>query len=483
MSRLHVPRELKEQTPAGRIEGGVPHRTTVGTQEQAGGARGGMHGGGPVAGLWVHATLGGVSWAILTMGVVGVAATLNAFFPVRTRWFVVFGFFAGWLTMELTLHILIGSAAVLAVLVVEGGLQHWSGQLGLALAAAAGGGLLGLYLRSRQAVVTLRDFFKEAKLEVAPDAPRFPRSHIAFPFLTFHRRDVEVTEDIVFAEHGGQVLRLDVYRPRQPLPAGVRRPAVLQIHGGAWVLGFKRYQGIPLLTHLASNGWVGFNVDYRLSPKATFPEHLIDVKRALAWIREHADEYGVDPDFIVVTGGSAGGHLAALVGLTVNDPEYQPGFEALDTSVQAAVVFYGVYDLTNRLGTRAGQYRHMLERVVMKRKFADNPELFARASPIDRVHADAPTFLVVHGTRDTLTPVEDARHFIEKLRAVSKKPALYIEMQGAEHAFDTFPSIRTVPVIEAIERFLESLHRAYLAGKSDAAGARKAMHEIAAPAP
>ena len=423
-----------------------------------------------------------MSWAIFSVGLLGVAATLNAFFPVRTRWLVIVGFFAGWLTMELTLHILVGSAALLGVLIGYGGLQEWPGPVGLALAAGAGGGLLGLHLRSRQAVVTMREFYRAAELSVGPDAPRFPRSHIVLPWLTFHRRDVAVERDVAFAVEGKQTLRLDIFRPRTPAAPGVRRPAVLQIHGGAWVIGFKRYQGIPLLTHLASNGWVGFNVDYRLSPKATFPEHLIDVKRALAWIREHADELGVDPDFIVVTGGSAGGHLAALVGLTANDPEYQPGFEAADTSVHAAVVFYGVFDLTNRLGTRAGQYRKMLERVVMKQRYAERPEVFERASPIDRVHADAPTFLVVHGDRDTMTPVEDARHFIEKLRAVSRRPALYIEMRGAEHAFDTFPSFRTVPVIEAIERFLDSLHRSYVTGRGDTHGARASLQAITTPA-
>ena len=422
----------------------------------------------------------GVSWAILIVGLTGVVSTLNAFFPVRTRWLAIFGFFAGWLTMELTLHILVGSAVLLGVLIAYGGLQEWPGQLGLALAAAAGGGLLGLYLRSRKAVVTLRKFYESAKLQVGPDAPRYPRSHIAFPFLAFHRRDIEVVRDVPFSEVAGQTLRLDVFRPKG-LSVGQRRPAVLQIHGGAWVLGFKEYQGIPLLSHLALQGWVGFNIDYRLSPKATFPEHLIDCKRALAWIREHADEYGVDPDFIVVTGGSAGGHLAALVGLTAGDPEYQPGFESADTTVHAAVVFYGVFDLTNRLGTRIGGYREMLERVVMKQRYDERPELFRRASPIDRVHANAPTFCVIHGTRDTMTPVEDARHFIEKLREVSVKPALYIEMQGAEHAFDTFPSVRTVPVIEAIERFLDSLHLAYSAGKTDARGAVQTMTEITAP--
>jgi acetyl esterase/lipase len=418
-----------------------------------------------------------VSWAILIVGVTGVLSTLNAFFPVRTRWLAILGFFAGWLTMELTLHILVGTAVLLGVLIAYGGLQAWPGQLGLALAAASAGGLLGLYLRSRNARVTLREFYKSAELQVGPDAPRYPRSHIVFPFLAFHRRDIEVVRNIPFSQVAGQTLRLDVFRPKGP-SKGLRRPAVLQIHGGAWVLGFKEYQGIPLLSHLATQGWVGFNIDYRLSPKASFPEHLIDCKQALAWIREHADEYGIDPDFIVVTGGSAGGHLAALVGLTAGDPEYQPGFESADTSVHAAVVFYGVFDLTNRLGTRIGGYRAMLERVVMKAKYDERPELFSRASPIDRVHPGAPTFCVIHGTRDTMTPVEDARYFVEKLRAVSSKPALYIEMQGAEHAFDTFPSIRTVPVIEAIERFLDSLYSAYCAGKGAAHGAARTIPAI-----
>ncbi len=416
-----------------------------------------------------------MSLVILLIGIGSALATLNAFLPVRTRWLAILGFFAGWLTIELALHILVFNATLIGALAAYGGLSAPRGQFGLGLALASSVGLVLLHLRSRRAAVTLQEFYTAAALKVGPEAPRYPRLHVLFPFLAWLRRDIEVLRGLQFAEHGGHPLRLDVFRPREP---GSLRPALLQVHGGAWVLGFKEYQGIPLLTHMASTGWVGFNVDYRLSPKATFPEHLIDVKRALAWIREHAVEYGVDPDFIVVTGGSAGAHLAALVGLTAGDPEYQPGFEALDTRVQAVVAFYGVYDLTNRLGTRATDYRAMLERLVMKRKFASEPEVFARASPIDRVHIDAPPFLVVHGSRDTLTPVEDARHFIEKLRKVSKKPALYIEMQGAEHAFDTFPSVRTVQVIEATERFLHGMFHAHTSGRREAVEADEAMHEI-----
>jgi len=411
-----------------------------------------------------------VPLVILLIGLVSAAATLNAFLPVRARGLLLVGFFAGWLTIELALHILVFNAALIGGLAAFGGLDAPHGQFGLGLALASSVGLVVLHRRSRRAAVTLREFYAAAALEVGPGSPRYPRSHVLFPFMAWLRRDIEIVRDRPFAEHGGQPLCLDIFRPAAAGPHGqqTRRPAVVQVHGGAWVLGFKEYQGIPLLTHLASTGWVGFNVDYRLSPAATFPEHLIDVKRALAWIREHADELGVDPDFIVVTGGSAGGHLAALVGLTADDPEYQPGFEAADTAVQAVVSFYGVYDLTNRLGIRSNRHRGMLERLVIKRSFADARELFSRASPIDRVSAAAPPFLVVHGTRDTLTPVEDARHFVEKLREVSREPALYIEMHGAEHAFDVFPSVRTVQVIEATERFLDGLYRAHQAGRRPA---------------
>ncbi|MBK9753947.1 MAG: alpha/beta hydrolase [Nannocystis sp.] len=395
-----------------------------------------------------------MSWALLGVGVVAAAAVFNAYIPARLRWLIVPGFFAAWLTIELALHLLIGGAALVTWLALAGGLSDWRGGLGLGLCVVAGGGLVGLYLRSRGGAAALTEFYREAGIEAVGEVPRFPRSHIAIPWLTFHRRDVEVRRGVPFCEVAGQTLCLDVYSPRAP---GRRRPAIVQVHGGAWFLGFKEYQGIPLLTHLARHGWVGFNVDYRLSPKATFPAHLIDVKRAIAWVREHADEYGVDPDFIVVTGGSAGGHLAALVGLTAGDPEYQPGFEAADTSVRAAVVFYGVLDLKNR------KYRGLLERVVLKVRYAEHPELFLRASPIDRVHAGAPPFLVIHGSRDTLCAVEDARRFVAALRGVSHAPVRYLEMKGAEHAFDIFASVRTVPVIEAVERFLAAQHRDYLA--------------------
>jgi acetyl esterase/lipase len=259
---------------------------------------------------------------------------------------------------------------------------------------------------------------------------------------------------------------LAVYHPAKP---GRLRPAVLQIHGGAWVLGSRRDQGLPLLYHLASHGWVGFNVDYRLSPAATFPDHLIDIKRALAWIREHAEEYGVDPGFVVVTGGSAGGHLTALMALTQNDPAYQPGFETADTSVQAAVPFYGVYCFVDRLKLYPREFFTMLlEPWVMKVKLAEAPEKFHEASPLDRVGADAPPFFVIHGDRDTLAPVQYARELVRLLRERSRSLVAYAELPGAQHAFDVFYSPRSVRVVEGVERFLSRVHQRHVQGQASA---------------
>ena len=104
----------------------------------------------------------------------------------------------------------------------------------------------------------------------------------------------------------------------------------------------------------------------------------------------------------------------------------------------------------------------------MQRKLADDPAAFADYSPMDQVRPDAPPFYVIHGSLDTLAPVEDAREFVRLLREQSEAPVLYAEMQGAQHAFEIFPSYRPARVIESIERFLHAVHRASRGGRTDA---------------
>ncbi|MDQ1466920.1 MAG: hypothetical protein QOH10_1335, partial [Actinomycetota bacterium] len=196
-------------------------------------------------------------------------------------------------------------------------------------------------------------------------------------------------------------------------------------------------------------------INYRLSPRATWPDHLVDCKRALAWVKQHIAEYGGDPDRVVVTGGSAGGHLCAMVGLTANDERFQPGFEAVDTSVRAFVPLYAIYDFIDRAGIRGRRdpLRRALERHIVKRVRDENLATFDLASPMSHVREGVPPCLVVHGALDELAPVEEARHFVGLLRAVSTEPVAYAELPGAHHAFDVFASIRSLLAIAGIERF------------------------------
>jgi acetyl esterase/lipase len=394
--------------------------------------------------------MGWSSLLLLGLSVVALSFMVNAFLPVRrNRWLFVPSFVASWVTIEFAwLHLVLGLVGA-GLLVRLGALDHWTGWVGLVLAGVCWLALSVIVYRSRTTAKVASAALAVFEEEI-PDAGS----------MKIHR-----TRNVPYARVAGRTLKLDVFGPVDPPPPGERRPAVLQIHGGAWVIGDKREQGIPLLKALARRGWVGFNANYRLSPGATWPDHLVDLKRALAFIREHADEYDVDPSFVAVTGGSAGGHLATMVALTAGDPEYQPGFEDADTSVQAAVPFYAVYDFTNRHGTMGPEFLDwILQPLVMKAFLEEEPERFAAASPLDQVHADAPPFLVIHGDNDTLAPVEDARRFVEELSAVSEAPVVYVELHGAQHAFDVFTSIRTRRVVRAVDRFLSTMWVRHHAG-------------------
>jgi acetyl esterase/lipase len=266
---------------------------------------------------------------------------------------------------------------------------------------------------------------------------------------------VELIRDIAYTEGGGIRQRLDIYRPAKLPAEGC--PVLLQIHGGAWIIGNKEQQALPLMYRMASHGWICVAANYRLSPSVGFPAHLQDCKSALAWIRTKGREYGMDPAFVAVTGGSAGGHLSALMGLTENRPELQPDHPGVDTSVQACVPFYGIYDFLNRSGARpqSEKFVEFLGGRVLHATPEQSPELWDLASPITQIHADAPPFMVIHGTLDSLAPVEDARLFVRRLREVSRKPVVYLELPGAEHAFEIMHSPRTEHAIDGVQRFLE----------------------------
>ena len=285
--------------------------------------------------------------------------TLNALRPVlRIGPLTGPSFFAAWLTGELALHHLLGQVALAALFVWLAGLHEGPSIAAITIVSLSCLGLIAIYIQSRRADEimerTLRTGLGTDYLQKIPEplqsglSERLNVWQRLFPLVMFDTR-VEKIRNIVYSNAGGIRLRLDVYRPKH-LPKGASCPTVLFVHGGAWIIGNKDNQGKPLANRLAAHGWVVVSINYRLSPRFTFPDHLIDVKSAIRWIREHGREYGANPDFIAITGGSAGGHLSSLAALTPNDPRYQPGFEDVDTHVQACIPFYGAYDFTDRHG-------------------------------------------------------------------------------------------------------------------------------------
>jgi acetyl esterase/lipase len=389
-------------------------------------------------------------------------------------------FFAGWLTSELAMHHLAWQLAATFLFAWAGAFHDWPGRVGFAITLMSWAALYRCQSRAREAADAMEDALASAlgsdyRREGPSDVEKWEATidwrRLALPFRMAHP-EVTRVRNVEYARVGDVPLLLDVYH-RRDRPVGC--PVLLQIHGGAWILGSKDEQGLPLMYQLASHGWVCMSINYRLSPRATFPDPIVDVKRAIAWVRAHAAEYGADPSFLVVTGGSAGGHLCALAALTPNDPEYQPGFESADTHVDACVAFYGVYDFTDS----KGHYHHpglarLLERQVMKVPLAKARDVYERASPLSRVTDKAPPFLVIHGDHDTLVPVEEARHFVATLRARTKAPVAYAEIPGAQHAFEIFPSVRTALVVHGVERFVTVLH-----ARARAAAARAETASVA----
>jgi acetyl esterase/lipase len=407
----------------------------------------------------------------LLAGLAAAANTANAVRPVgRSGPLSLPAFAFGVTPSELPVPTGLFQLATGALLARSGGTR---GRRGLAGLAAYGLSLAGLVYMHRQAAeaegileTALRDElgsdYRARIHESFAPLPEVPltRRHLLLPDMRLRRRYL-ASRDLSYGD-AGRRNHLDVWK-RADLPNDAKAPVLLQLHGSAWSVASKEHQAEPLMAHLAERGWVCVTANYRLSPRATWPDHIVDAKQALAWTKATIAEHGGDPDFVVITGGSAGGHLASLAALTPNLADFQPGFEDADTSVAAAVPFYGVYDFVNRHGTSSADMEQFVGRVVFKSTLDADRARWEQASTITHVGPHAPPFFVIHGTNDTLVPVGQARTFVDELRKDSTQPVVYAELPGAQHAFDVFPSVRTRACAHAVERFLAVVRSEYTA--------------------
>lgn len=240
---------------------------------------------------------------------------------------------------------------------------------------------------------------------------------------------VQIIRDIEYGEADGVPLLLDIVQPlaRSAYP----RPAVLEIHGGGWSRGEKNPHHVLAL---ALAGFFCISINYRLAPQHLFPAQLHDCKAALRWLRFHAAELGLDPDHIGVWGGSAGGHLAALLGTSydVSELEGDSGWPGVSTRVQAVVSVCGASDLS-----QISEQHHAANpepALLFGGPVRERHELVQLANPVAHLRPDAPPFLLFHGDVDELAPYGQAVLLRDALEQAGVPVTLHTA-HGGKHAF------------------------------------------------
>ncbi|WP_052132374.1 alpha/beta hydrolase [Vibrio variabilis] len=271
--------------------------------------------------------------------------------------------------------------------------------------------------------------------------------------------EFEVTKNIVYKTLDGRTLMLDLYKPKQM--AEQPYPLLVWVHGGAWKRGSK--DAIPtknplLLRSMMQKGYALASIDYRLSGEATFPAAIVDINDALNYLHDHAEQFNVAADNVVMMGRSAGGHLAGLIGVTNSQDNlslyHQPRYQ-----VSAVVSFFGPTDLL-ALGYKGG--KAVSDKSSVSRFLGNTPsvipEIAKKASTTTYVNEKTPPFIQLHGTLDKRVPLAQSEQLKAKLDAFGVENQLWIE-EGVGHSAPVFDTEKYVPhVVTFVQRYLPTLH-------------------------
>lgn len=269
-----------------------------------------------------------------------------------------------------------------------------------------------------------------------------PKPPPAFP------DDIRVETAVSFLPEGRRE-GADLYFPME-LTKGSRLPAVVIIHGGGWSGGQRdATREINIGSTLARNGYIGMSIDYQLSynKRAVWPTNLWDCKTAVRWLRVNAERLHVDPERIGVIGGSAGGHLAAMLTLTRSEDGLDPTapYGGISCAVKCGIDLYGPADLST--------YHDV---GMLGATLAEAPDLYRRASPVYYVRSNSPPILILHGTADTTVSVKQSEAFAARLEEAGA-PHDLILIPDAPHTFDLQPKQRDLRsvVLGFLDRFLK----------------------------
>ncbi len=249
-----------------------------------------------------------------------------------------------------------------------------------------------------------------------------------------------VIKDINYLE-AGRTEKLDVFLPAPPA-AGKLSPAVVWIHGGGWTGGTKgEARAQEICTTLANAGYVALNIDYKLGA-GSWPTNLLDCKNAIRFLRAHAAEYHVDPARIAVAGGSAGGHLALMVGFTAGEKNLEPDapYPGVSSAVRCVIDMYGITDLLTRGQTDTSGQPTATRKLMDNSRGAfsaasEDADVLRVASPVNHVTKDSPPVLILHGHADTTVDYPQSEELVRVLKAAGvEHEAIFID--GIGHTFD-----------------------------------------------
>ena len=246
-----------------------------------------------------------------------------------------------------------------------------------------------------------------------------------------------VKHTLDFAKVDDQTLKLDLYLPKEQASPS---PLIVYVHGGAWRAGSR--EGLPLL-ELLNHGWAIASVDYRLSVDAKFPAQVHDIKAAIRFLRAQEEAQGYDAKSIVIAGSSAGGHLAALVGVTNGHEALEGevgGHGDADSSVQAIVSFYGASNLTTilRQSTPHGlSVRVPALKLLLGGSPEEEPGLARLDSPVVHVDGQDPPLLLLHGDQDPQMPINQSHELEGAYKNVGASVRLDV-VHGGAHGGEVF---------------------------------------------
>jgi pectinesterase len=268
---------------------------------------------------------------------------------------------------------------------------------------------------------------------------------------------VELKAGVVYASAGpSRDLRLDLYLPKT---RAARVPGVVYIHGGGWS-GGNRNAFRRQAAYMAARGFVGACIEYRLSGEAIWPAAMNDSKAAVRWLRAHAAEYSVDPGRIGAAGGSAGGHLAAMLGTTagLEALEGGGGNPGVSSAVQAVAAFNPAVDLVSFGKAQPGNAASSVAK-FLGATYAEKPEIWELATPLHHAGKRSAPTLFLHGDKDTLVPYQQSLDMHRKLKAAGVETELYTGEGGAHGFFNRPPYFE--PTLKKMEEFFTRV----LAGK------------------